>query len=88
MDLRDEEESPISRTAGGDQILGIKETITSGGQKRESWVERKKKVKKKNAELRGSLGGADGFGALARGGSPLIEKTLEIRSERRTEMRS
>lgn len=48
----------------------------------------RKKVGKKNPERRGSLGGADGFGALARGGSLLIEKTLKIRSERRTEMTS
>lgn len=45
MDLRDEEESPISRTAGGTQILGIKEMITSGGKKgRAGERERIKKV--------------------------------------------
>lgn len=48
MDLRDEEESAISGTAGGDQILTVKETITSRGQKKESCGERKKILKKNN----------------------------------------
>lgn len=74
MDLRDEEESAISGTAGGDQILTVKETITSRGQKKRA-VDREKKSKKKIiSERRGSLGGADGFGALARGCSLLNEK--------------
>lgn len=47
MDRRDEEELPISRSAGGDQILGIKETIKSGGQKKGELREREKKSEKK-----------------------------------------
>lgn len=43
--------------------------------------------KSKKAERRGSLSGADGFGALARGTLYSL-KTLKIRSERWIEMMS